>query len=124
MVPRLSYLLAVSAVIAAPAVALADGLPEKVAECVETRISELGSRLKGMPDSGSAVSYENGGYGVTQEIVVPLRRARVGDRVKLCLVSIPQDCPPGDDRGRQYRALDLRTHGRWILPDAEHMCGA
>jgi hypothetical protein len=27
------------------------------------------------------------------------------------------------DRGKTYSALDLRTKGKWELPDAEHMCG-
>jgi hypothetical protein len=31
--------------------------------------------------------------------------------------------PPGDDRGKTYSALDLRTKGKWELPDAEHMSG-
>lgn len=123
MVRRMSYLLAVSALVALPAVARADDLPKTVGQCVETRISLLGPRLEGVPDSGSAVKYENGTFGISYETVAPLRRARVGDPVKLCLVSIPEDCPPGDDRGREYKATDLRTHGRWTLPDSEHMCG-
>ena len=35
-------------------------------QCVKTRINELGSRLENMPDSGSAVRYENGIYGVCE----------------------------------------------------------
>ena len=116
-------LIALGIVTATSSSALADSLPRQVGQCAETRIKELGSRLEGMPDSGSAVTYANGGYGVSYEMVAPLQRAHVGDRIKLCLVSVPENCPPGDDRGRQYKATDLRTHGSWTLPDAEHMCG-
>jgi hypothetical protein len=52
-----------------------------------------------------------------------LHSARVGDKVQLCLTSLPQDCPPGDVRGKVYKATDLRTGKSWELPDAEHMCG-
>jgi hypothetical protein len=49
--------------------------------------------------------------------------SRPGDRVSMCLVSIPKDCPPGDDRGRTYKATNKRTGHTWTLPDSEHMCG-
>jgi hypothetical protein len=39
------------------------------------------------------------------------------------LVSIPKGCPKGDHRGKIYKATNLRTHGQWTLPDAEHSCG-
>ena len=52
-----------------------------------------------------------------------IHRARVGDKITLCLTSLPPECPPGDDRGKVYSAVDLRTKGKWELPDAEHMCG-
>jgi hypothetical protein len=47
----------------------------------------------------------------------------VGDPIKLCLFSIPLHCPKGDERGREYAALDLRNHRWWNLGDSEHMCG-
>jgi hypothetical protein len=103
--------------------AMAANLPTRVGQCVQTRIAFLGSRLKGTPGSGSLVQYEDGGAGVSYEIAPQVMRSRVGDRVKLCLVSIPKDCPPGDDQGRQYMAINLRTHGSWVLPNSEHMCG-
>jgi hypothetical protein len=123
MVLRVSYLLALGCLVVAPAVALADGLPKRIGQCVETRIALLGPRLEGVPDSGDSVKYENGTFGISYETVAPLRRARVGDPVKLCLASIPKHCPPGDDRGKEYKAVDLRIHGTWTLPDSEHMCG-
>ena len=76
-----------------------------------------------LQNSGSAISYANNIYGVSYEVVDAVRSSRVGDPVTLCLVSIPQDCPKGDDRGKVYSATNLRTKQGWSLPDAEHMCG-
>jgi hypothetical protein len=75
------------------------------------------------PGSGSAIVFANGGYQVSYEQEAAVDRSRPGDPVRICLVSIPKDCPPGDDRGRVYKTTNLRTHGSWTLPDAEHMCG-
>ncbi len=98
-------------------------VPRKVGQCVTTRISELASRLENMPDSGSAVNYTNGIYQVSYETLPGVASARVGDSVKLCLISLPSDCPKGDDRGKTYRATDLRTKKTWEAMDSEHMCG-
>jgi hypothetical protein len=49
--------------------------------------------------------------------------SRVGDPIKLCLVSIPLHCPKGDGRGREHTARDLRNHRCGNLGDSEHMCG-
>ncbi len=58
-------------------------------------------------------------YDKVQEII----RSRVGDPVLMCLVEIPQDCPPGDDRGKIYTTTNLRTQESWTLPDSQHSCG-
>ena len=99
------------------------GVPKKIGQCVRTEISELGSRLEGTPESGSAVGYANGIRGVSYDIVGALRRSRIGDPVTLCLVSVPRNCPPGDDRGKVYSAVNGRTKERWSLPDSQHSCG-
>ncbi len=52
-----------------------------------------------------------------------VERSRVGDPAIVCLASLPQDCPKGDERGKVYASADLRTLLAWSLPDAEHMCG-
>ncbi|PWB89887.1 hypothetical protein C5688_13690 [Methylocystis sp. MitZ-2018] len=98
-------------------------VPRRVGQCVETEIASLGSRLEGVPDSGSAISYANGIVGVSYDVVEAVRRAQVGDKVTLCLVSVPSDCPKGDDRGKVYSAVNKRTGQGWSLPDASHMCG-
>ena len=107
-----------------PVPALAAGaVPTKVGQCVETTIKEKFSRLEGVPDSGSGLEYANDIVGVSYDTIGAITRARVGDKITLCLTSLPQDCPPGDDRGKTYSAIDHRTKGKWELPDAEHMCG-
>lgn len=113
-----------SLVPAAPALA-APASPSlgKVGQCVTTRIKTIGTRLEGVADSGDEIEYANGIVGVSYEQDPALRTARKGDTVKLCLTSIPTGCPKGDDRGKTYRATDLRTHKSWEMPDAEHMCG-
>jgi hypothetical protein len=122
------YLLAILW-LGAAAPAHAGGLPEGVGECAKTRIKSVGTRLvdgstnKPIPDSGSAVSFANGGYQVSYDTVPAIVHSKEGDRVRMCLVSIPKHCPKGDDRGRIYRTTNLRTHKSWTLRDAEHMCG-
>ena len=98
-------------------------IPMRVGMCVQTEIASLGSRLDGAPDSGFAISYANNINGVSYEVVEAVRSSRVGDPVTLCLVSVPQDCPKGDDRGKVYSATNLRTKQGWSLPDAQHTCG-
>jgi hypothetical protein len=102
--------------------ARAEGLPTEIGECSETTIAEIGYRL-GDPDSGSAIGYANGGSQVSYDTIPEIHRSRVGDPVKLCLVSLPEDCPPGDDRGKVYSAANLRTGESWEAPDSQHSCG-
>ena len=120
----LALVAAVAALSVLPLPAQAAGaVPTKVGQCVATKVNELGTRLEGVADSGSAVIYTNGVVGISYDTIKAITRARVGDKITLCLVSIPKGCPPGDDRGKFYSAVDLRTNGKWNLPDAEHMCG-
>ena len=109
--------------------AFAGGLPTKEGTCVWTKIAKLEHRLQNgengpmIPGSGSAVEFENGGYQVSYDEVDAVHHARKGDRVLMCLISIPHPCPPGDVRGRWYTTTDLRTQESWTMPDAEHSCG-
>ena len=97
----------------------------RVGQCVNSRITAIHARLEGDPnfESGVGVELANGIYGVSYDSVRAVRRSRVGDRVRSCLVSIPRGCPPGDDRGRLYRTTNLRTRQSWTLPDSQHSCG-
>lgn len=103
-------------------------MPEKVGQCAVTRIAELTTRF-GEPlqsasdDAGSAVGFSNGGGMVSYDRDAGLVGSNVGDRAAVCLLSIPRDCPPGDERGRFYYGVDLDTGTSWTLPDSQHMCG-
>jgi hypothetical protein len=109
--------------------AAADPLPTRIGQCSRTTISKIGTRLENgvtgrpVPGSGSAVNFANGGYQVSYDMEPPITRSHVGDPVMMCLVQLPQGCPPGDDRGRIYRTTNLRTRQSWRLPDSEHSCG-
>lgn len=101
----------------------ADKLPKKEGACSVTTIKKVTTRLDGITGSGDAVVYANGGYQVSYEKIRGLKGSRAGDKVRLCLTSIPDECPPGDDRGKIYKATNLRTHQSWEAADSEHSCG-
>ncbi|MBL6078901.1 hypothetical protein JMJ56_12855 [Belnapia sp. T18] len=102
-------------------------LPQRVGACVETRVEAVDTRLVGgdnrpVPGSGSAVRFANGGYQVGYDTVPGIEDSRRGDRVLMCLVALPSNCPPGDSRGRVYTVTNLRTLQSWTRPDASHRC--
>lgn len=103
--------------------------PNQVGRCADTFIKEVSARLSngttGAPieGSGTSVSLTNGVYLVSYDEIAALKQSKVGEKVKLCLLSIPQNCPPGDDRGRFYRLFNYRTCQAVELPDSQHMCG-
>ncbi len=119
--------LALGALAAGPA--LAQSGPDRVGECVATSIASVGTRLEDgsthrpIPGSGSAVAFANGLSQVSYDTVPAVERSRRGDRVRICLVSVPTDCPRGDTRGKVYVTTNLRTAARWRLPDSTHSCG-
>ena len=99
------------------------GLPTQNGQCVTTTVKEVSTRLQDTPGSGSEVTFANGGRQVSYDQVPEIDESQPGDGVRMCLVSVPQDCPPGDDRGKTYKSVNLRTGGAWTLPDSEHSCG-
>lgn len=109
--------------------AAAQGMPERVGTCVETTVAQVSHRLEDgnthvpIPESGSAITYSNGGGQVSYDEEPAVNQSRKGDPIRLCLVSIPRGCPRGDTRGRVYKATNLRTHGSWTMADAQHQCG-
>lgn len=103
-------------------------MPAKPGSCVRTRIESITTRFGEPisyenPDQGTAVAFENGGYQVSYERGDAFADVAAGQEVVLCLMSIPRDCPPGDERGRLYYTLDLKTQTQWVLPDSQHLCG-
>jgi hypothetical protein len=104
--------------------------PTQVGQCSDTFIQRIGTRLEDgqtgqpIPDSGTSVNLTNGVYLVSYDDVPVLSQgSQPGDKVKPCLLSIPQNCPPGDNRGRTYSLMNYRTKGYVELPDSEHSCG-
>jgi hypothetical protein len=101
----------------------------RVGTCVRTTIREVSQRLEDgithrvIPDSGSAVTFANGLYQVSYDQVAAVNQSRRGDPVFVCLMRLPDHCPPGDVRGKLYTTTNLRTEESWTLPDAEHGCG-
>lgn len=97
---------------------------------IATIVARLGSEKNNQfvyddpKEVGSAVTYLNGKYGVSYDYVPALSEyARTGDKVRLCLIAQYANCPKDDDRGKTYRAIDLRTGKSWTLMDSEHVCG-
>ena len=60
---------------------------------------------------------------VSYDKIESIMDSRKGDHVLICLVFIPRNCPPGDNRGKMYTTKNLRTLDAWTLPDSEHQCG-
>ena len=74
-------------------------------------------------DSGSAADFRNGGHVISYSKEQILLNSRNGDRIRMCLVSIPTNCPPGDNRGRMYQIINVRTHDSAVMSNSQHMCG-
>jgi hypothetical protein len=96
-----------------------------VGTCYVTTVKRVTSRFGGEPSrqDGTAVTFANGLGQVSYEFVPEVTRSRLGDKVTSCVVSLPQNCPPGDTRGIYYRTRDWRTGEHWTLPDSQHQCG-
>ncbi len=103
-------------------------LPVRVGACSVVLVKQVTTRLEEangteIPGSGSAIEYTNGGAQISYDTIDGIEHSRAGDRVQLCLTEIPQHCPPGDNRGRVYHAINLRTREEWSAMDSEHSCG-
>ncbi len=145
---RLAAMLAASLLLAPPAAGAQSNLNKggawsaKTHKCVDTTVTSVGYRLQGMSDSGSAVEFATslGVSGMKSYNGQPMRagivsyntepvaaREHRGDRVQVCLVSVPkrdQYCNPStDSRGRMYRVYDYRQHAAYSGANSEHACG-
>ena len=102
-----------------------------VGQCTITKIASISTRfgeeLKPPTDeldsSATVISYANTGYQVSYSYIAAIAQSHIGGEVLLCLVSIPKNCPAGDERGKIYSATNLNTTAYWLLPDAQHGCG-
>jgi hypothetical protein len=52
-----------------------------------------------------------------------IARSQIFDKVNMCLVEIPKDCPAGGIRGRVYKTTNLRTKESWSLSNDTRSCG-
>jgi hypothetical protein len=93
-----------------------------VGHCVMTSVHRF-EDVRDALTTAHAIFYQDGIAQYDFSDKPRFNEAKAGDSVKVCLVAIPQSCPPGDDRGKTYRATDLRTHRTWTLPDDMHYCG-
>jgi len=105
-------------------------LPRRPGTCSMSRIKQVGTRLgdgtQPVGDdygSGSAVIEANGALQVFYDQIADIDHSRAGDAALVCLIDLPHDCPPGDDRGKVYGVANLRSQRAWSGPDAEHLCG-
>jgi hypothetical protein len=100
---------------------------EHVGQCFRTRVERVETRLVDehgpVPGSGSQIELADGHLNVSYDQIPMIDASKIGDPVKLCVIRLPTHCPAGDHRGITYRARNLRTGGRWTLPDSEHFCG-
>jgi hypothetical protein len=108
-------------------------LPGKVGECADTTITSITDRYgadltppgsKNGSDKGTIVRFSNSGVQVSLEKERAIARSQIFDKVNMCLVSVPKDCPAGDIRGRVYRTTNLRTGESWNLANDVRSCGA
>ena len=94
-----------------------------VGQCTSTTVVEVGTRLVATPGSGTAIRFANGISLVSYDAVPQAASSKPGDKVQMCLKSVPENCPPGDDRGKVYTVTNPRTHQSFTLPDSQHECG-
>jgi uncharacterized protein len=117
----------------------ASALPAKVGDCADSVISGKATRFEdatpGEVGGEAVVQLENGLalYIVDVSVQPPPDNAdrymyttsdfAVGDRVRLCLAALPEDCPPGDDRGKRYSVTNYKNRLSFDGVDAWHSCG-
>lgn len=90
---------------------------ESIGDCVETTVTEVAISY------ASTITYENDIFQVDWAEYPVFRYSIAGDAVRLCLASIPDNCPKGDTRGRQIEAKNIRTGDTWSAQNSFHSCG-
>jgi hypothetical protein len=108
-------------------------LPEKIGECADTTITSISDRYgadltpagsKKGNNAGTIVRFSNSGVQVSLVKELAIARSQIFDKVNMCLVEIPKNCPAGDVRGRVYKTTNLRTKESWSLANDVRSCGA
>lgn len=114
-------------------------LPKKVGDCTESFIIKKSTRFEGSVPGESGgeviVSLENGislyiliVSGIPSsvnmdEYMYSTHDFVKGDKIKMCLVSLPKHCPPGDERGKTYSIFNYRSNKAFTGVDSWHSCG-
>ncbi|WP_068819329.1 hypothetical protein [Phormidesmis priestleyi] len=125
---RIGINLAILALTLTPYSSQAAKPPTQVGRCSETFVARVGTRLVGetgqpIASSGTSISFTNGIYLVSYDTVSAVQASKLKDKVKMCLNSVPKNCPPGDNRGKVYKVMNYRTGGRFTMSDSQHSCG-
>ncbi len=116
-----------------------DELPKKVGKCVDSFVDEKTTRFEdAVPGEAGGevnISFANGlGVYITD---VPYLSPNdnpdkhlyhsqdfiKGDKVKICLIAVPVECPPGDDRGKVYSVTNYKNKKSFKGIDSWHSCG-
>lgn len=105
----------------------AASLPTAIGRCAQTIVTNVVRRPfdkddPAMANFGSAIQYKNGGNQISAMQNVGIDASMPGDRVQICLVARPHNCPSGDNQGAIYHALNLRTRLDWDAPNSERVC--
>lgn len=101
-----------------------DGMPAHLGECINDRILEIRARLGDNNfDNGTEIKFQGGGFETSYLKEPAAIASSVNDPVEICLVSVPDGCPEGDNRGRNYQTTNLATNQSWTLANSQHMCG-
>ncbi len=126
-----------TAPLALPGPANAAVLPSRVGSCSRSVVVSKRFRMVASPgDPGYQPSKDPFG----KEVIISLANGlglyagegdgfiasanfAAGHRVQACLLALPTDCPPGDQRGKRYRLVDLQTGAKVEGLDAWHRCG-
>lgn len=90
---------------------------ESIGDCAQTTVSEVAISY------ASTITYENDTFQVDWAENPDFRNTIPGDVIQLCLVSIPDNCPKDDTRGRQLEARNIRTGDTWSAQNSFHSCG-
>jgi uncharacterized protein len=101
---------------------------DKVSELIVSKIGDKGGEL--LTDfiikyqSGIALFYSRSGIMQKEATLYRgLKGVKINDDVELCVMDVPEYCPVGDERGKTYKATNLRTGEEWVLVGSIKGCG-
>ena len=122
-----------------PAQTVSSALPKKVGQCADMAIQDKVTRFEGAVagEAGGEVnvqlSDELGLYllsiaGLSEsanldKYMYATSDFAKGDKVKVCLIQLPKDCPKGDDRGKIYKVTNYKNKKSFTGVDSWHSCG-